>query len=119
MPRARELKIDGYSIYIDELTQQDSTYYTDDAGTVKSNVIEWTVNELKCAMRPAINILNSLRDAAKDVRPDEMELSMQFEVCLKGETPILKIVSAESSAQIAVKFVWKEEKQTEATIESE
>lgn len=52
-------------------------------------------------------ILDSLRSATKDAYPDEIEFSMQFDIGIKGETPVLKIVSAETSAQIGVKFTWK------------
>ena len=45
--------------------------------------------------------------------PDEMELSMQFEMGISGNTPVLKIVSAESKFQLAAKFVWR--KENEAT----
>lgn len=32
---------------------------------------------------------------------------MQFSLSVNGETPVLKIVSATSSAQLSIKFVWK------------
>ena len=53
--------------------------------------------------------MNSLREATKDMAPDEMELSMQFEMAISGEMPVLKIVSAESKCQLAAKFVWRKE----------
>ena len=109
MGQVRELNIDGYPIYIDQLKQLDTTVTSHDAGSLSRKIIEWNAKEIEQAMRPAISILNSLRSAAKDMAPDEMELSMQFEMDLKGETPVLKIVSAEASAQIAVKFTWKAE----------
>ena len=66
--------------------------------------------EIEKMMQPATKIMDSLRKATQDATPDEMELTMQFDISLKGETPVLKIVSAETSAQLAVKFTWKNEK---------
>lgn len=102
-----ELKIDGFSIYIDKLNPVDQNYSSHDFG--RTDTLSWTSKQIEKAMKPAVNILDSLREAAKDLVPDEMEISMQFEVSIKGETPILKIVSAESAAQMSVKFIWKKE----------
>lgn len=111
MLKSNELKIDGYSIYIDQLKQLDGNINTHDAGGSGKKALDWASNEFERALKPAINICNSLRNAANEIEPNEIEFSMQFEICLKGETPVLKIVSAESTAQIAIKFVWKKEEQ--------
>lgn len=113
MEKCKELIIDNCSIYIDQLKQHntDAEYFSDDAGEQNGSVIQWTVDEIRQAFKPAVTILNSVQEAAKGVLPDEMELSMQFEIGLKGTTPILKIVSTESSAQLAIKFSWKRNKQ--------
>ncbi len=100
-----EIKIDGYSVFVDHLNQMDANTRMHDAGSDK--VIEWTTEQLKRAMVPLTSLMNSLRDATRANIPDEMELSLQLEVALKGETPIFKIVSTESKAQVALKFVWK------------
>lgn len=100
-----EIKIDGYSVFVDQLKQMDANTRLHDAGSDK--VIEWTSEQIKRAMVPLTSLMNSLRDSTRENIPDEMELSLQLEVALKGETPIFKIVSAESSAQVAIKFVWK------------
>jgi len=105
MSRNCELKIDGYSVFIEQLNQMDENTRTHDSG--RNKVIEWTSEQIKQAMIPLTNFMNSLRSAAATNSPDEMELSVQLEVCLKGETPIFKIVSAESSTQVAIKFLWK------------
>lgn len=105
MSRNCELKIDGYSVFVDQLNQMDANTRTHDAGSNK--VIEWTSEQIKQAMIPLTSLMNSLRNATVANTPNEMELSVQLEVGLKGETPIFKIVSAESSAQVAIKFVWK------------
>ena len=108
MAKSRELMIDGYSIYIDELEQLDTKKYEHDASVV-SKPIQWAAEGLEQAIRPALGMMKAFRSAARDLMPDEMELSMQFTVNLKGEIPVLKIVSGESSAQIAVTFSWKGE----------
>ena len=105
MGRNCELKIDGYSVFVDQLNQIDANNRTHDAGSNK--VIEWTSEQITRAMVPLTSLMNSLRDSTRENIPDEMELALQLEVALKGETPIFKIVSAESSAQVAIKFVWK------------
>ena len=109
MAKLNEIKIDGYSIYIEKLQQVDETS-SHDAGFLGKNAIEWTSQEIEKMMQPATKIMDSLRKATQDAIPDEMELTMQFDISLKGETPVLKIVSAETSAQLAVKFTWKNEK---------
>ena len=106
MAKNIELKIDDYSIYIDKL-QQVGDISKHDANNLGRNVVEWTTQEIEKMMQPATKIMDSLRRAAQNASPDEMELTMQFDISLKGETPVLKIVSAETSAQMAVKFTWK------------
>lgn len=107
MEKNKELTIDGYSIYIDHLNQLDLTHHTHDTGL--TNTLTLTSKQLEEAMKPAVTILNSLRNVTKDLTPDEVEISMQFEMSIKGSTPLLKIVSAESAAQMSVKFIWKKE----------
>lgn len=107
MAKINELVIDGYSIYIDSLEQLDDKQHTHDASRIKSSVINWTSEGIEQTLKPVVKIFDSLRNTAKDTTLDEVELSMQFDISLKGETPVFKIVSAESSAQIAIKFVWK------------
>lgn len=105
---SKEIRIDGYSIYIDEINQQNPSQYSDHAGCFAPKALDWSTQQITAAMKPAVSMLNSLRDAIQEIAPDEIELSMQFELGLNGETPVFKIVSAEASAQIAVKFVWKQ-----------
>lgn len=108
MSKFNELIIDGYSIYIDRLEQLDEKQYTHDASVkAKRTALEWTPPNIEQALKPVVKILDSIKNAARDATPDEIELSMQFDISLKGETPVLKIVSAETSAQLAVKFTWK------------
>lgn len=102
---AQEIKIDGYSIYIEQLDQVGSQKVLHDSGGHRP--INWTIEQLQNALKPAAAIVKSLREATKEMVPDEMELSMQFEMALSGETPVLKIVSAETKCQFAAKFVWK------------
>lgn len=111
MLNCNEIKIDGYSIYIGQLKQLENNTGMHDMANVGSKAINWASSEIEDAMKPIVSIWNSLRNTAKEVMSNEMELSMQFEVCLKGQTPVLKIVSAESSAQISIKFVWKKGEQ--------
>lgn len=101
--------IDGTEIYIEGLEDFAGPESEHDAGVIDEGVIHWTAKQLQNALKPAAIILNSLRESTKDMAPDEMELSMQFEIGVSGNTPVLRIVSAESSFQLAAKFVWKKE----------
>jgi len=107
MSKVNEIVIDGYSVYIENLEQLDKNQNTHDSIRQKKEKIEWTIQDIEQTLKPIISIFDSFRNAVKDATPNEMEFSMQFDISLKGETPVLKIVSAETSAQIAVKFVWK------------
>lgn len=103
---SKRIEIDGYSIYVEDIYQHNPNQYVDDA-SVAEKALKWTAEQINDAMKPAASILNSLRNATQKMAPDEMELSMQFEIALNGEVPVFTIVSAEAAAQVAVKFVWK------------
>ena len=107
MTKVNELIIDGCSIYIEQLEQVDSYENVHDNGYVSNKAIKWTKNSIEKAIKPAVSICNSLREVASNASLDEIEFSMQFEVVLCGEFPVLKIVSAESKAQMAIKMKWK------------
>lgn len=102
----REIVVGGYSIFIEDISQNGP--YINDSGGFKQ-VLTWTSAQITEATKPVVAIFMSLRDAAREMAPDEMELSMQFELGLNGELPIFKVVSAEAAAQIAVKCVWKKD----------
>lgn len=106
---ARKIIIDGTEIYIEGLEDFTGPESEHDAGVLDEGVVHWTTKQLQNALKPAATILNSLRESTKDMAPDEMELSMQFEMGISGNTPVLKIVSAESKFQLAAKFVWRKE----------
>lgn len=108
---AKRIMIDGIELFIEELEDFSAPDSVHDAG-FSDGVVRWTGAQLQNALKPATVILNSLCEVTKDVAPDEMELSMQFEIGLNGNTPVLKIVSAESKFQLSVKFVWKKENGT-------
>ena len=104
----REILIDGCSIIIENVKQNNSeSYINDSSGFTK--ILSWTKEQIIEATKPAVTILKSLRDSTQEMASDEMELSMQFGLELNGETPIFKVVSVGSTAQISVKCVWKKE----------
>ena len=106
---SREIIIDGCSIFIEDISQSKTGPYVNDSASI-NKVLKWTSEQLAEATKPVVTILKSLHDSAQEMAPDEMELSMQFGLGLNGEIPIFKIVSAEASAQIAVKCVWKKDR---------
>lgn len=100
----KELKIGDNIIYIDNIEQLGEIK---DASRISREPLQWTENQIEKALAPVVTIFDNLKNAANDIKPDEMELEMQFSLSINGETPVLKIVSATSSAQLSIKFVWK------------
>ncbi len=100
----KELKIGDNIIYIDNIEQLGTTK---DASKGPNQPLRWTEDQIKKALVPVASIFDALKNAANDIEPDEMELEMQFSLSVNGETPVLKIVSATSSAQLSIRFVWK------------
>ena len=108
MSNVQELKINGGSLYIEELEQLDANSFKHDMRK-KDRAIIWDEDKIKETIQPSISICEAFRNLPAEILPDEMELSMNFKLCLKGETPVLKIVSTEASAEICIKYVWKNE----------
>ena len=102
-----EIAIDGYSVYIEDLRMIDDTSYTLDADISSPKLLNWTSNDIEKAMKPLVSIMNSLKNAAGNYSLDEIELTTQIDMSLKGGMPILKIISAEAAAQMSVKLKWK------------
>lgn len=105
-----EIIVDGHSIFIENIEQNKPNPYLDDASSV-GKVLSWTSEQIVEATKPVAAILTSLRNSAKEMAPDEMELAMQFDLSLNGEVPVFKVVSAEAAAQVSVKCVWKKSQQ--------
>lgn len=100
----KELKIGDNIIYIDNIEQLGSSK---DASKLSYEPLLWTEEQMKKALKPVVSIFDNLKNSAHDAELDKIELVMQFALSVKGETPILKIVSTTSSAQLSIKFVWK------------
>lgn len=107
MSKNVEIIIDGYSVYFDELNVHNNADHYPDANSLGSKIYEWTSENLERAMKPVLSIMNSLKKAASDYSLDEIELTTQVNMNLKGEVPIFKIISAGSSAQMSVTLKWK------------
>ena len=102
----REFEIDGCSVFLEELDPIDKVYDTHDAKK-ESCIVTWATNQIVNTLRPALTIMKSLHEAAMDMKPSEMNASMKFSLGLKGEVPVIKIVSSETSAQFELSFSWK------------
>lgn len=102
-----EIAIDGYAVYIEGLESEDDTSLTLDAGGGSKNHLKWTSSDIENAMKPLLSIMNSIKTAASCFSLDEIELTTQIDMALKGELPILKIISAETATQMSVKLKWK------------
>lgn len=107
MGNVHEVKINGCSIFFEELEQMQKTATTHDARSGSGGSFSWSIDTLKQAAQPLVAALSALHDAAESMAPDELELSMQLELAANGETPVFKVVSLGTSCQIAAKFVWK------------
>ena len=108
MSKVHEVKINGCSIFFEELEQLQKRTNTHDAQSINANTIfKWEDEALKQAAQPLVHALEGFRQATQHMTPDELELSMQLELAANGETPVFKVVSIGSKCQIAAKFVWK------------
>lgn len=106
----RTIEIEGFNIVIDDLDQYNADPVVDQANDCTEKIIKWTTEQVTLAMKPAVAVVKSLREATAKMAPDEMELEMQFGIALDGEMPLIKILSTEATAQISAKFTWKNEK---------
>lgn len=111
MSKAQEVKINGCSIFFEEMDQLQKSINTHDGRKNGGNIIlDWGNDALKQAVQPLVTALDVLHQATASIAPDELELSMQLEMAANGATPVFKVVSIGSKCQIAAKFVWKKEK---------
>jgi len=106
MANMREVKINGYSVFFEELEQLQKPDRRHDSQAVET-ILNWSDDVLGKAAQPLLDVLSGLRQATQAMAPDEMELSMQLELAVNGETPVFKVLSLGSKCQIAAKFVWK------------
>ncbi len=108
MAKAREIKINGCSIFFEELDQLQKSAITHDAQPhLGDTILDWSDDALKRAAQPLVDALSVFHQAALPMAPDELELSMQLELSANGETPVFKVLSLGSKCQISAKFVWK------------
>lgn len=107
MGKTREVKINEYSIFFEDLEQIQTAHLTHDSGRQSDGPLDWTNDMLQKAAQPLVDALSALHQAAQSMTPDELELSMQLSLVVSGNTPVFKVLSAEGSCQFAAKFVWK------------
>ena len=107
MAKIHKVNINDCAIFFEELEQLDKANITHDGAKPSEKDLSWSAETLKQAAKPLVDTLSALHEAAKPMVPDELELSMQLELALNGETPVFKVVSMGASCQIAAKFVWK------------
>lgn len=109
MGKMHEVEINGYSIFFEELEDARKPSETHDASRRKrsNEPMIWDATMLEKAAQPLVDILGVLHRTTQSMAPDELELSMQLELAVSGNTPVFKVLSAESKCQLAAKFVWK------------
>lgn len=113
MANIREVKINNCSIYFENLEQAIKPDSTQDAKLLSNDaVLTWSSEMLSNAVAPLVDVLDMLHRESNRMSPDEIELTMQLEVALNGETPVFKVVSLGSKYNISAKFVWKKEQNT-------
>lgn len=107
MGKIHEVKINEYSLFFEDLEQLQAPRPTHDAGWQNGGPLDWTNDMLRQAAQPLVDALSALHQATQSMSPDELELSMQLNLAVSGNTPVFKVLSAEGSCQFAAKFVWK------------
>lgn len=109
MGKIHEVKINECSIFFEELEQFQLPQTTHDTKrqTETGGPLEWTNDMLRQAAQPLVDALGALHQAAQSMAPDELELSMQLDLAVSGNTPVFKVLSMEGGCQFAAKFVWK------------
>ena len=108
MGPVHEVEINGCSIFFEELEQLQEPDETHDAwADSDGGPLTWTETMIKKAAQPLVDALGVLHQAAQSMDPDELELSMQLELAVSGNTPVFKVLSMGGNCQLAAKFVWK------------
>lgn len=107
MKKAQEVKINGCSIFFEELDQIQTPMSTHDSWKQNDGPLTWTNDVLRKAAQPLVDALGTLHQAAQSMSPDELELSMQLNLVLSGNTPVFKVLAMEGGCQFKAKFVWK------------
>lgn len=107
MGKIHEVKINECSIFFEELEQLQAPQPTHDARRQTDAPLDWTNDMLRQAAQPLVDALGALHQAAQSMSPDELELSMQLNLAVSGNTPVFKVISMEGSCQFSAKFVWK------------
>lgn len=108
MGKIHEVKINECSIFFEELEQLQTPQPSHDSGRqTGGGPLDWTNDMLRQAAQPLVDALGALHQAAQSMAPDELELSMQLNLAVSGNTPVFKVLSMEGGCQFAAKFVWK------------
>ncbi len=103
-----EVKINGCSIFF-EMEQLKMSHNTHDSSRGAKKMLDWSDNVLKQAAQPLVGAFEDFHQSVQSLSPDELELTMQLELALNGETPVFKVFSAGSKCQISAKFIWKKQ----------
>lgn len=107
MGKIHEVKINECSIFFEELEQLQAPQPTHDSSRQSGGPLTWTNDMLREAAQPLVDALGALHQAAQSMAPDELELSMQLNLAVSGNTPVFKVLSMEGGCQFEAKFVWK------------
>lgn len=107
MKERQEVKIGDCSIFFEELEQMQATQPTHDSRRPSGSPLTWTKDMLREAAQPLVDALGTLHQATQSMAPDQLELSMQLNLAVSGNTPVFKVVSMEGGCQFVAKFVWK------------
>ena len=108
MSKSKEVRINGCSIFFEQLEDMKSPSSSHDSNsTIGREALEWSNDALVSAARPLVDALESIHQAAVQYHPEKIELQMELMIAVNGETPVFKVLSVGSRAQISAKFVWK------------
>ena len=99
-----KIQIDGETLYIKELGNTDAASYVENKMCDSPNL-----DTLKDVLKPVVKMGKFLKEGLLETEPDEVELTLQLQLALSGNSIVFAVVNAEADAHLSLKFVWKQE----------
>lgn len=96
--------IDGETLFISGVGNTDPNHYADNS---IGDLLH--LDSFSKALKPIVNISKSLKNSLQEIKPDEIELTLQLQLAVSENTIALAMVNAGAEAHLSVKFVWKKD----------
>lgn len=62
--------------------------------------------QIKNSLKPIINLGQDVKEAIKEVSPDQVEITMQVSIGIENNDFIFSLVNSTAEAQLSVKCLW-------------